>query len=256
MRLTVIGSAGSFPGPGNPASCHLLEHEGQRILLDLGNGAFGELQRRIDVLVDDCLAGVVLSHLHADHCLDMCSLHVARTYRPSGPMPSLPVIAPRGADVRLARANGMADRPGMTDRFTFLDHVDGGSHRLGPFTITSARMAHPVEAYAVRVEAGGSSITYSGDTGATDALVRLARDTDLAIFESSWTEPRAGEKPRPTDLHMSGREAGQHARRAGARRLLLTHVVPWADPDLVLAEARSAFDGPLELARPGSVVDV
>jgi ribonuclease BN (tRNA processing enzyme) len=256
MRLTVIGCAGSFPGPGNPASCFVVEHDGHRILLDLGNGALGALQEHVDILDDSAIAGIVLSHLHADHCLDMCSLHVARTYRPTGEMPRIPVLAPADANARLARANGMPERPGMSTRFDFLTHRDGAETIIGPFRITSRRMTHPIEAYAVRVEAAGRALVYSGDTGATDALVDIARDCDLALFEASWAEPGPSEPPRPPDLHMSGREAGQHARRAGARQLVITHVVPWADAAQIEREASEAYDGDVVMARPGLVLDV
>ena len=67
MRLTVIGCSGSFPGPDSPASCYLVEHDGFRLLLDLGNGSLGVLQRYIAL---DEIDGIALTHLHADHCLD------------------------------------------------------------------------------------------------------------------------------------------------------------------------------------------
>ena len=95
MKLTVVGCSGSFPGPDSPASCYLLEqeHEGRtwRVLMDLGSGAFGVLQRYVDPLDVDA---VLLSHLHADHCLDLCGFYVMRKYHPSGPPPRLPVWGP------------------------------------------------------------------------------------------------------------------------------------------------------------------
>ncbi len=73
MELTVIGNSGSFPGPASPASCYLVSaaYEGRtwRILLDLGSGALGALQRYTDALAIDA---VLFSHLHPDHCLDLC----------------------------------------------------------------------------------------------------------------------------------------------------------------------------------------
>ena len=93
MRLTVIGCAGSFPGPESPASCYLVEADGFRLLLDFGNGALGVLQRHAGLYDIDAIC---LSHLHGDHCLDMCSYWVARTYGPGGPLPSIPVYGPAG----------------------------------------------------------------------------------------------------------------------------------------------------------------
>jgi ribonuclease BN (tRNA processing enzyme) len=254
MRLTVVGCAGSYPGPDSPASCYLIEYEGHRLVLDLGSGSFGALQRQVDVLDDDGIEGVVLSHLHADHCLDMCAMHVARSYRPSGPMPRIPVLAPVGAEGRLARAGGMPE-DAMTSRFEFLSHREGGVTDIGPFRITSRRVVHPVEAYAVRVEAGDHSVAYSGDTGACQALIDIARDADIGLFEASWSEPAVGEPARPIDLHLSGREAGQHARRASVGTLVLTHVVPWADERAIEQEAREVFDGTVVMARSGLVIE-
>ena len=93
MRLTVIGCAGSFPGPDSPASCYLVEADGFRMLLDLGNGALGVLQRHAGLYDIDAIC---LSHLHGDHCLDMSSYWVARTYAPGGPKPPVPVYGPAG----------------------------------------------------------------------------------------------------------------------------------------------------------------
>ena len=84
MRLTVVGCAGSFPGPDNPASCYLLEADGFRLVIDFGNGSLGALQKYSGLFDIDA---VCLSHLHADHCVDLYSYSVARTYSPAGPQP-------------------------------------------------------------------------------------------------------------------------------------------------------------------------
>ncbi len=116
----------------------------------------------------------------------------------------------------------------------------------------TALMNHPAECYGVRLEAGGSSLVYSGDTGRCPELVELARDTDLLLCEASWLDDPA----QPPDVHLSGKEAGEHAQAAGARRLLLTHIVPWADANAVEAEARAAYDGPVERAACGRSYEV
>lgn len=247
MHLKVIGCAGSFPGPDSPASCYLVEHEGFRLLLDLGNGALGALQRHI-ALTD--IDAIVLSHLHADHVLDMCGLYVAQRYHPEGPRPPIPVWGPRGTAGRLARAYDLGEEPGMSGQFTFHDLVEG-EQEIGPFTTTAARVNHPVEAYGVRVEAGGHVLAYSGDTAQTPALVELARDADVALFEASCLDAQ----PAP-GVHLTAREAAEHAQAAGARILVLTHLVAWNDPQVTLAEARPAFDGELVLASSGLVIDV
>ena len=103
MKLTVIGCSGSYPGPESPASCYLLEadHDGRtwRIVLDLGNGALGALHRYADPLTIDA---VLLSHLHADHCIDLTSYYVLRKYHPGGALPRIPVWGPQGVARRMA----------------------------------------------------------------------------------------------------------------------------------------------------------
>ncbi|GLW63573.1 MBL fold metallo-hydrolase [Actinomadura rubrobrunea] len=248
MRVTVIGCSGSFPGPESPASCYLVEAEGFSLLLDLGSGALGTLQRYHGLYDIDA---VCLSHLHADHCLDLCGYWVARTYCPDGPPPRIPVYGPEGTAARMAKAYDLDPEPGMAEAFDFRPLAR--SFEVGPFRVTTARMPHPVEAYAFRVEHDGKVLAYSGDTGRSAALVELARDADLFLCEASFLD----QPNLPTDLHLTAREAGEHAARADVRRLVLTHLVPWNDPDRSLAEAKaSAFGGAIELAHVGAAYDL
>ena len=247
MRLTVLGCSGSFPGPESPCSGYLVEHDGFRLVLDLGNGALGRLQRHCDLLAVDA---VWISHLHADHCLDLVGYSYARRYHPAGMPPPLPVHGPAGLAERVRAAFEEPPAGGLDEVFTYTI-VRAGTTRIGPFEVTTARVTHPVEAYAVRLSAGGRSLVYSGDTAPSEALVTLARDCELLLCEASWVSGDG-----PPGIHLTGRQAGEHAARAGARRLLLTHLMPYTDPAAVLAEARESYAGPLELVRCGGGYDV
>jgi ribonuclease BN (tRNA processing enzyme) len=248
MKLTVVGWAGSFPGPQSPASCYLVEHGDSRILLDLGNGSLGALQRYADIYAVDA---VFLSHLHVDHCIDLCSYYVARKYHPDGAHGRIPVFGPAGTADRMAAAYGLAPKPGMHDEFNFMRH-DPDPTVVGPFTIETIRVAHPVETYAIKVSAEGRSLVYSGDTGPTDALVSLSRGADLALFEASFVDG----PENPAGLHLTGGQAAEHAMRAGVGRLLLTHLVAWNDSEQVRAEAAAVYDGELLVAGNGLQVEV
>jgi len=248
MRLTIVGCAGSFPGPDSPASCYLVEHDGHRVVLDLGNGAFGALQRVTDVLDVDA---VVLSHLHADHCLDLTSYYVWRRYRPEGPAHAIPVLGPTGTADRMARAYDLPLEDDMHGEFVFRDHLP--VTEIGPFRITTTRVNHPVETYATRVEAGGRSLVFSGDTGESDALVELSHGVDLALYEASFISRYEN---LPLNLHLTATQAAEHAIRAEAGRLVLTHLVPWTSREETQAEASAAYDGDLVLATQGLVIDV
>lgn len=249
MQLTVIGCSGSFPSPASPASCYLVEHDDGALVLDLGNGSLGPLMAAIDL---DRITGIVLSHLHPDHCLDLTSLHVARTYHPNGPAErTLDVYGPTRTAQRVAAAyRTRPDEPvrGLERSFHFIDHEP--ETKIGPFTVSTVRVDHPVEAYAIRVEADGVSLVFSGDTGPSQSLVDLAQGTELALFEASFLEAPGN----PPNLHLTAKQAGEHATRAGAGRLVLTHLVSWNDRQQTEAEGRGAFHGQLDLATAGMVV--
>src|SRR5512139_1370642 len=250
MRVTVIGYSGSFPGPDSPASSYLIQAEGYSMLLDLGNGSLGSLQRHHGLYDIDAIC---LSHLHADHCLDLCGYWVARTYRPGGAPPRIPVYGPQDTPGRMARAYDLDLEPGMKETFDFVTLPTRGAFEIGPFRVTTAPMNHPVEAYGFRVEYGGKVLAYSGDTGESRDLVELARGADLFLCEASFLD----QPNLPTDLHLTAKEAGEHASRADADRLVLTHLVPWNDPAHSLAEAKaSGFGGDIQLASTGAVFDL
>ena len=251
MRLTIVGCSGSYPGPDSAASCYLVEADDGdrtwRILLDLGSGALGTLQRYADPLAVDA---VFLSHLHADHCLDLSGYYVLRRFHPTGHQPLIPVWGPAGTADRMARAYDLPLDPGMNEEFDFLTY--DGTVELGPFVVEPIRVAHPVPAYGLRITADGVTLAYSGDTGPCEGFDEVARDADLLLAEASFVE---GED-NPDALHMTGREAAETAERAGVGRLVLTHIPAWYAPERVLAEARPNFSGDTSLAFAGAVYDV
>lgn len=252
MRLTVVGSSGSYPGPESPSSCYLLEadHEGRtwRVLLDLGNGALGALHRYTDPLRIDA---VLLSHLHADHCLDLCGYYVMRKYHPTGEQPIIPVWGPVGVAARMARAYDLPEDPGMTEQFEFQEYAHA-SVVVGPFTVEPFEVVHPVPAYALRVTADGRTLTYSGDTAPCEAFDRAAQGADVLLAEASF---RVGHDD-PPEIHLTGRDVGRTATAAGVGRVLLTHIPPWHDRRVAVDEARTTWSGPVDLAVPGLVVEI
>jgi ribonuclease BN (tRNA processing enzyme) len=248
VRLTILGCSGTFPGPLGPCSSYLLEADGFRLLIDVGNGSLGALQARVGLLG---VNAVLLSHLHGDHCLDLIAYSYARRYHPEGPLPRLPVYGPRQTQQRLCGAFEDWPEDGLCDVYDFRDLVPG-RRAIGPFSIAMDRVSHPIEAYAFRISADGRTVTYSGDTGSSENLDRLAAGTDLLLCEASWHD-----SPRnPPGVHMSGKEAGLTAKRAEAGHLVLTHIVPWADPPALLEEAAGVFDGRITLAQPGLVFEL
>ena len=250
MKLSILGCAGSFPAPDSACSAYLVEAAGFRLLIDFGTGSLSALQRHPAGLHG--IDAILLSHLHCDHVLDACSYVVVRRYDPAGRHPRLPLYGPAGAAERLAQVYGADPELGVEDVYDFRT-LQPGTFEVGPLTVTVDRVNHPVETFGVRVAHEGRSLAYSGDTGVSEALVELARGADLLLCEASYLDAQ----PHPSDLHLTGREAGEHAAKAGVGRLVLTHLVPaWGDPATTLREACATFPGPVELARPGAVYAV
>jgi ribonuclease BN (tRNA processing enzyme) len=250
MKLTVLGCSGSSPGPDSPASGYLVEAEGYRVVLDLGHGAFGALQRHVDPADVDA---VVLSHLHADHCIDLTAYIVALRYG-IGPRyrraERIPLIGPSGTRDRLGAAyDPLARKLGLQELFAFATPADG---ELGPFQVSFAPVNHPVPTTAIRLTHAGRSLVYSGDTGESPALVSLAQGADVLLCEASV----GVDEEQVPDLHLTGAQAGEHAARAGVGRLIVTHVPPWGSRGQAVTQAATQFGGPVEAAEPTGVYEI
>ncbi len=251
----MIGCSGSYPGPDSPASCYLLEARDHaagggrtwRILVELGNGSLGALHNYVDPLTVDA---VLFSHLHPDHCLDLCGYYVMRKYHPTGAQPRIPVWGPAGTAERMACAYGLPPDPGMGEEFDF--RVYDEPFEIGPFSIEAIAVDHPVDAFGLRITAHGVTLGYSGDTGPCEGLDRVADGVHLLLAEASF---RGGDE-YPPNLHLTGTDCGVAATRGHAERLVLTHIPPWFDKQDALTEARAHYSGPLELARPGAAYEL
>ncbi|EPQ77733.1 cyclic nucleotide-degrading phosphodiesterase [Mycobacterium marinum] len=241
VRITVLGCSGSVVGPDSAASGYLLRApDTPPIVIDFGGGVLGALQRHLD----PASVHVLLSHLHADHCLDMPGLFVWRRYHPSRPKGKALLYGPSDTWSRLGAASSPfgGEIDDCSDIFDVRHWVDGEPVTLGGVTVVPTVVAHPTESYGMRfTDSTGASLAYSGDTGMCDQLIELARGVDVFLCEASWTHS----PDRPPDLHLSGTEAGRAAARAGVRELLLTHIPPWTSREDVISEAKAEFDGPV-----------
>lgn len=238
MDMTVLGGCGAWPAASQACSGYLLSHEGFRVVVDIG---YATLPRLLEHVPAASVDAVVVSHGHPDHCADLNPLLRARALSASPPA-ALPVYAlPDALDAVLA-----LDRPGMLDSaYQMREFSAGSTFEVGPFRIDTWALPHFRPNAGIRLSAGGRSVAYTGDTGPSEDLVSLARGADLFIAEATYPD-EVNKKDAP--YLSSARQAGEYAARAGAGRLLLTHLWPERDPTPYLTAARLGFDGVVGIA--------
>lgn len=248
MQLTILGSNGTYPTAGRPASGYLVTHEGTSLWMDAGSGTYGALCMEMD---PRRLDAVLLSHRHPDHCSDVFALFHSTAYGDEE-VNGLVVIVPAGlADLLCDFAAESADA--MRKVFDFKTVGEGDTLEIGSLHIAIALATHPPPTIAPRVTAGGKTLTYTADTGPSASIEEHAAGSDLLLAEASMQGPRG---PQSFPHHMTGADAGAMAARAKVRRLMLTHIAPYVDPDHALADAESEFDGQVSLAVPGARITV
>ncbi len=252
MRITVLGCSGSVVGPDSPASGYLLTApDTPPLVIDFGGGVLGALQR----YADPNEVQVLLSHLHADHCLDLPGLFVWRRYHPTPAPEKGLMFGPSDTWTRLAAASSPlgGDLDDFTDIFEVREWVDGEAVQIGSVSVLPRLVSHPTESYGMRItDSSGATLVYSGDTGTCESLVELAGGADVFLCEASWTDS----PDRPPHLHLSGTEAGRIAARAGVAELLLTHIPPWTSREDVISEAKAEFNGPVHAVVPGEAIEI
>ena len=248
MKLTVLGAQGTWPGPGGECSGYLVSHDGYHLWLDAGTGTFSRLQEQVSV---GAIGAVLISHGHADHFIDMIPAFYARHYGKLGGS-GLPCYSPEGFMDLAALLVSENGRNVLAEAFAFTDVVDGETFDVGPFRVSAFEMTHiGVQSLGYRIEAGGSVLAYTGDTGPSDQVLKLAENADTFLCEATW---RHAEDLLP--FHMSARQAAEHAAKAGADTLVLTHIWPTLDTEGSRAEAAEVFERKIEVARGGMRLQV
>lgn len=248
LRLTVLGSATPYPRADNPCSGYLVSAGGTRVWVDAGSGTLGPLQRYVGL---GELDAVWISHLHADHSADLLTAYYGLLFADVRRAAPLPLFGPPGIADRLAGflTNGAARSP-VESAFAVRELSDGHRARVGALTLTSRAVAHGMPAFALRVEAGGRALVYSGDTAPCPALTALAEGCDLLLCEAESARPA---RDGAGHVHHTPEEAGTTAAAARAARLVVTHVGRDLTPDEAVARASAHYDGPVGHADPGAV---
>jgi ribonuclease BN (tRNA processing enzyme) len=264
VRITVLGKSPSWQDADGACSGYLVEEDGTRLLLDCGNGVFSKLRRFCDYIDVDA---VVISHLHADHFLDLVPFAYALTYAPrqqpvpvdrwpGTDTPARPVLhVPRGARATFRRVVGAWGNEDLIEKaFDLREFAPEDVLAIGGLRVRFGEVPHFTPTVAVDIASadGGGRFTYGADSAPNDALVRFADGTDLLMIEATLPRPER-EGPRG---HLTPSEAGEHGSRARARRLVLTHISDELDAAWAEAEARKAFAGDVTVAYEGAVFEV
>ncbi len=250
MHVIVLGAAGTYPGPGKPCAGFLVRHHDTTLLLDCGPGVLGPLMARMR---PEDLDGIVVSHIHPDHCSDVFVLQHYLTFGPVTAGIPLPAMAPEGAvDVmaRFAQADG--DQHPFFTSFAWDTIRPGDRRQVGSLELSFGYSDHPVPTLATRITADGRVLAYSADTGRGGDAFAVAAGADLFMCEATW---QSGDD-WIDGLHMSAAAAGELAAAADVKRLLLTHLRPEVSLQRSAEEAATEFGRDVLLAVPGLEVTV
>jgi ribonuclease BN (tRNA processing enzyme) len=244
VKLTVVGCAPAWTSrPGRASSCYLVEEGDAALVMDFGQGAFAELSQ---YRAPDTLGGLLVSHLHADHLIDLIPLrHYLRYEAKSQVALHAPgELRPR-MDAFQAERDFLAALPGAALR--------SGTLELPGFEVEARHVTHIPDSFAFRVTRGaGPGLVYSGDCAVADDLLPLLHDGDTLLCEAAFG---ADDEPA-TGIHLTARQAANAARRGGAARLVLTHILDHHDRDRAGEVAAEVFGSEVLVARPGLQLEI
>jgi ribonuclease BN (tRNA processing enzyme) len=250
MRLTVLGASPACQNPGGACSGYLVEDDGTAVVIDCGSGVFGRLQQYVQ---PEAVQAVIISHMHADHTLDLMQyryyLYFSRASRPPQQRPAL-YLPPEGHN-KLLGISSMQDPSSafFSEIFDTHEYDPTRGLTIGPLTINFVPVRHIPHTYAMRIK-GSAQLAYSADSGPCPGLLEVSRNSDLFLCEC------ANNEKSDYPFHLTPRQAGAVAQEAGARHLLLTHRW-WVDgTESAVAEASEKYRGPVELAREDMQVTI
>ncbi|PFP30396.1 hypothetical protein COJ96_06705 [Bacillus sp. AFS073361] len=236
MKLTVIGYWGGYPKENEASSGYLLEHDGFQLLMDCGSGVLSKIQ---NVTQPEELDAVILSHYHPDHIADIGVLQHARLIQGflGKKTQTLPLY---GHDLDQSEFN----------KLTYKDITKGVSYNpsevltIGPFHVSFLRTDHPAPCYAMRIEANGKAIVYTGDSSYKEEFIEFSRNADLLLCECNFYGHQNGKSAG----HMNSIDAGKFAHKAEVKQLVLTHLPHYGSLPQLITEASSQFAGIIRLA--------
>ncbi len=254
MRLTILGRSPASPNPGEACAGYLVEGGSARVLVDIGPGVVAQLVRRHH---PDELDAVIISHMHADHMLDLVTLRYVYPWRDLPADQRLRVFLPPGsADQMLDLAKGVGNAKHFEACFRLAEHDGTSALSFDGMTLTPVPTQHYIPCWGFRAEADGRRLAYTADTAPCGGLTDLADDADLLLSEATLRSLEEDASPPEPRGHLTPAEAGEAARDGGSRRLMLTHMPVNGDGSWARTTASEAFESEVEIAEPSQTYEI
>lgn len=255
MRLTVLGRSPASPNPGEACAGYLVEGAGSRVLVDIGPGVVAQLLRRHH---PDELDAVVISHMHADHMLDLVTLRYVFPWLGRPKEERLRVILPPGSTDQIHDlARGVGSAKHFESSFRLSEHDGTTPFRFGDLSFAPVATQHYIPCWGFRMEADGRRLAYTADTAPCEGLNELATDADLLLSEATLHSLDEDASPPEPRGHLLPAEAGAAARAGGTRGLMLTHLpVNGAEGAWARTAAEEAFGGQVDVAEPSQTYEI
>ena len=252
MDLTILGNGPACPNVGGASSGYLVTSGDTSLVLDLGSGIVSTTEFRQAL---PGLTGIVISHLHIDHWLDLAPLGYLLKVAPRPPRDThLKVWVPPGSGPQLSEILEILAIGFPCDVFDLEEYDPALPLCLPGLQVTFQQMQHYIPSYAMRLESDQASLVYSADSCLCDSLVAFAQGCGLFLCEATdGTDEPATNVERG---HMSAMEAGTAAAGAGVGNLLLTHLWDSHDQESMVRAARTRYSGPCQVAQPGHTYQV
>ena len=245
--VTILGSGTCVPSLDRSACSVLIELPGAKLLFDSGPGTMRRLLEAGITLFD--ISFIFYSHLHPDHTGELVNFLFSNKYpderkrtRP------LTLIAGDGFSVFF---NGLRRVYGewielKPELFQIIELSTAWKdvRRFSGFEVASIPVNHTPLSLSYRITgSSGLSVVYSGDTDFCENLIEISKEADLFICESSLPDALK------VKGHLTPSLAGEIARRANVRKLILTHFYPECDQADIEKECRGTYAGPLILSK-------
>lgn len=194
MKLLALGCGDAFSARWY-SSCLAVESDGTWLLIDCPHPIRKILRESgaaagLALDVAD-LAGLVLTHLHADHSSGLEGLGFYSAFALGRPIPVLahPEVVRTAWETRAPTMSSLSLDGRATvgpDRYFDFRHLDeSAAVEFGPFRIECRRTLHPVPTFALRIAAGGRRLGHSADTAFDPDLIDWLSGSDLIVHETN-----------------------------------------------------------------------